>query len=115
MNKAVIVINSHNKCIYWLFYWTDEHEMSRYYKSQYKDTLDAYKQYVAATENLLSEYQFYDNFDQYYNEPDEMKRRKSVAYNKYCEAFNKISKFSSFNQKPSFNQKHGNRKQKKDV
>lgn len=67
-------------------------EMSRYYKSQYKDTLDAYKQYVAATENLLSESQFYDNFDPYYNGPDEMKRRKCVAYNKYCDAFNKISK-----------------------
>lgn len=67
-------------------------EMSRYYKSQYKDTLDAYKQYVAATENLLSESQFYDNFDPYYNGPDEMKRRKGVAYNKYCDAFNKISK-----------------------
>ena len=66
-------------------------EMSRYYKSQYKDTLDAYKQYVAATENLLSESQFYDNFDPYYNGPDEMKRRKGVAYNKYCDAFSKIS------------------------
>lgn len=68
-------------------------KMSRYYKSQYKDTLDAYKQYVAATENLLSETQFYDNFDPYYNGPDEMKRRKGIAYNKYCKAFNKISKF----------------------
>lgn len=67
-------------------------EMSRYYKSQYKDTLNAYKQYVAATENLLSESQFYDNFDPYYNGPDEMKRRKGVAYNEYCKAFNKISK-----------------------
>lgn len=67
-------------------------EMSRYYKSQYKDTLDAYKQYVAATENLLSETQFYDNLDPYYNGPDKMKRRKGIAYNKYCKAFNKISK-----------------------
>lgn len=67
-------------------------EMSRCYKSKYKDTLDAYKQYVAATENLLSETQFYDNFDPYYNGPDEMKRRKGVAYNKYYKAFNKISK-----------------------
>ena len=93
VNKAVIIIKTgHNQRIYWLFCWTDEAKMSRYYKSQYKDTLDAYKQYVAATENLLSEIQFYDNFDPYYNGPDEMKRRKGIAYNKYREAFNKISK-----------------------
>lgn len=67
-------------------------EMHRHYKRQYKDTLDAYKQYVAATENLLNESQFYDNFDPYYNGPDEMKRRKGIAYNQYRKAFNKIPK-----------------------
>lgn len=68
-------------------------ETKRYYKSQYKDSLDAYKQYVAATENLLSEIEFYKDFDPYYNGPDEMKRRKGIAYSKYCDAFNKISKY----------------------
>lgn len=65
-------------------------KMSRYYKSKYEGTLDAYKQYAAATENLLNETQFYDNFDPYYDGPDEMKRRKCIAYNKYREAFNKV-------------------------
>lgn len=102
MNKAVIVIvtaiiSVFIGCSAGQMNMTDDMnreiaEMSCYYKSQYKDTLDAYKQYVAATENLLSETQFYDNFDPYYNGPDEMKRRKGIAYNKYCEAFNKISK-----------------------
>ena len=102
MNKAVIVIvtaiiSVFIGCSAGQMNMTDDMnreiaEMSRYYKSQYKDTLDAYKQYVAATENLLSESQFYDNFDPYYNGPDEMKCRKGVAYNKYCDAFNKISK-----------------------
>ena len=102
MNKAVIVIVTAIICVFigcsaGQMNMTGDinreiAEMSRYYKSQYKDTLNAYKQYVAATENLLSETQFYDNFDPYYNGPDEMKRRKCIAYNKYCEAFNKISK-----------------------
>lgn len=102
MNKAVIVIvtaiiSVFIGCSAGQMNMTDDMnreiaEMSRYYKSKYKDTLDAYKQYVAATENLLSETQFYDNFDPYYNGPDEMKRRKGIAYNKYCGAFNKISK-----------------------
>lgn len=103
MNKAVIVIvtaiiSVFIGCSAGKMGMTDDMnreiaEMNRYYKSQYKDTLDAYKQYVAATENLLSESQFYDNFDPYYNGPDEMKRRKGLAYSKYCDAFSKISKY----------------------
>lgn len=100
MNKAIIVIvtaiiSLFIGCSTGKMNMTDDMnqriaEMNRYYKSKYKGTLDAYKQYVAATENLLNETQFYDNFDPYYNGPDEMKRRKGVAYNKYREAFNKI-------------------------
>lgn len=101
MNKAVIVIvtaiiSVFIGCSAGQMNMTDDMnreiaEMSRCYKSKYKDTLDAYKQYVAATENLFSETQFYDNFDPYYNGPDEMKRRESIAYNKYREALNKVS------------------------
>ena len=95
MNKTVIavivtaVVCTINGCCAGQMSMTDDMnreiaEMNRHYQSKYKDSLDTYKQYVFATENLFFETQILNGLDT---------TKHQVVYDEYLDAFNKVSEF----------------------